>query len=98
MADLAAIRDEISRAIPMTDVYASRADRLGVGYSAFCKLVAKYAPDAKPIAFSAKPQGNLDIVSRPSDSPNTGRRPTFNHEPKISPERAERIFGKRDKP
>lgn len=47
MSELPEIRAEISRAVPMTEVFASRSDRLGIGYSAFCKLVSKYAPDAK---------------------------------------------------
>jgi hypothetical protein len=47
IADLPAIRAEIARAVPLTEVFASRSARLGIGYSAFCKLVARYAQDAK---------------------------------------------------
>ena len=47
IADLTSIRSELSRAIPMTKIFAARKDRLGISYAAFCKLVARYAADAR---------------------------------------------------
>ena len=47
LSDLPAIRAEVARGVPLTDIFASRAARLGIGYRAFCKLVSRYAADAK---------------------------------------------------
>lgn len=48
LADLPAIRDELHQGITLTAVYAKRATRLGITYSGFAKLVARYAADARP--------------------------------------------------
>jgi hypothetical protein len=48
VSELAAIRAELALGHPITDIYESRKGRLGgISYSAFRKLVAKYARDAR---------------------------------------------------
>jgi hypothetical protein len=48
IAEMGAIRSEIEQGRPLTEVFGVRSSQLGIGYSAFCKLVARYAADAKP--------------------------------------------------
>lgn len=48
LAQLAGIRDELKAGQTMTTVHAKRAKKLGITYSAFTQLVARYASDARP--------------------------------------------------
>ena len=73
MADLASIRDDLARAIPMTEIFAARKDRLGITYSAFCKLVARYASDAR-----IKPSNPVSVAQAPEpEGPTANVRKTF---------------------
>jgi len=99
MSDLPAIRAEIARGIPLTEVFASRADRLGIGYSAFCKLVARYLADARIKPSDAQPPPAASPL-QPSPAtpqgqpPDVGREPrTFKHESQVTKTAHERIFG-----
>lgn len=77
MADLASIRADLSRAIPLTEVFAARRGKLGITYSAFCKLVARYAADAR-----VKPSGPAPTVhdDKIEGQPNRVRKTFDDHE------------------
>ena len=49
IARLATIKQEIEAGDYLTTVYARHSDALGITYSAFRKLVARYAPEAKAV-------------------------------------------------
>src|ERR1700760_2462906 len=88
---LETIRAEVARGLPLIAVFESHKPTLGVGYKAFCKLVSRYAEDAKPSrrhVAGARPAGDRVPPSRPSpiasgilpdarQQPN--RRPDFRH-------------------
>jgi hypothetical protein len=59
------IRTEMGQALPMTTIYDRHREALGIGYSGFCKLVARYADDAKPLR--RRPMGA--VTKPPSPSP-----------------------------
>lgn len=63
IARLATIKREIEAGDYLTTVYARHSDALGITYSAFRKLVARYAPEAKPVR---RPYGS---ASAPSAAP-----------------------------
>lgn len=63
IARLATIKREIEAGNYLTTVYARHSDALGITYSAFRKLVARYAPEAKPVR---RPYGS---ASAPSAAP-----------------------------
>jgi hypothetical protein len=98
LSDLPAIRAEISRGLPLTEVFAPRSERLGIKYAAFCKLVARYAADAriKPtVAQQPNPQPSPAAQQGP---PDVGREPrTFKHESQVTKTARERILGARPK-
>ena len=47
VARLDAIRSELGQGLPLTVIYERHRAALGIGYASFCKLVARYAEDAK---------------------------------------------------
>ena len=47
VARLDAIRSELGQGLPLTVIYERHQAALGIGYASFCKLVARYAEDAK---------------------------------------------------
>jgi hypothetical protein len=99
IADLPAIRSEISRAIPLTEVFASRSERLGIGYSAFCKLVARYAADARVQPVAARLAAATTPPSHPQGDPDASSTGSFaeNYDPTIDPVRLRRLIGPRPK-
>jgi len=52
---LETIRSEISEGLLLTTIYGRHKEALGIGYAGFCKLVARYADDAKPLRPRAAP-------------------------------------------
>lgn len=46
---LETIRSEIGEGLLLTTIYDRHKAALGIGYKGFCKLVARYADDAKPL-------------------------------------------------
>ena len=49
LARIDTIRAELAEGWPMTTVYGHHKDALGLGYSAFRRLVARHAADARPM-------------------------------------------------
>jgi hypothetical protein len=49
VARLETIRREIGEGLLLTTIYDRHKAALGIGYAGFCKLVARYADDAKPL-------------------------------------------------
>ena len=49
VALLDTIRSQIGQGLPLTTIYDRHKTALGISYSGFCKLVARYADDAKPL-------------------------------------------------
>jgi hypothetical protein len=47
-ADLPGIRADLERGLTLQAAYDKRSKKLGIGYSSFRKLVARYADDARP--------------------------------------------------
>lgn len=47
IARLDKIKGELAQGLPLTTIYANHQAALGIGYPSFCKLVNRYAPDAK---------------------------------------------------
>ena len=47
-ACLDTVRAEIGQGWPLTTIHARHRDKLGICYSAFCKLVSQHAADARP--------------------------------------------------
>jgi hypothetical protein len=47
VARLDMIRSEMGQVLPLTAIYARHRAALGIGYQSFCKLIARYAGDAK---------------------------------------------------
>jgi len=47
VARLDTIRSEMGQGLPLTAIYDRHRATLGIGYQSFCKLIARYAGDAK---------------------------------------------------
>lgn len=47
IARLDKIKAELGQGVPLTAIYAHHQEALGIGYPSFCKLVNRYAQDAK---------------------------------------------------
>lgn len=102
------IRAEIGQALPLTAVYDRHKAALGISYSGFCKLVARYADDAKPlksrsavIAASAPspppapPAGSVPLTeeARPNARHEFADRPDFKHHGIVQEGEPEQLFG-----
>ena len=96
VARLATIKREIEAGDYLTTVYARHSDALGITYSAFRKLVARYAPEAKPVRqpygsasappANAKPTLPVSEASTPSSSAPAARNLSHaRHEPDTRP-------------
>lgn len=72
---LPAIRREIAGGEYLTVIYARRAAMLGITYSAFRKLVARHAQDAKPVARRPYGSGKSAQAPAPALSPTAPPRP-----------------------
>ena len=59
------IRAELRQALPLTTIYDRHRGVLGIGYSGFCKLAARYADDAKPL----RPRPTAPAATPPSPPP-----------------------------
>lgn len=109
VARLDTIRSEIAQGLPLTTIHERHRDALGVGYSAFCKLVSRHAQDAKPLrrrssARSADataprqpPPPASPPAPEPAGTPNAGhpgsRRRTFDYDGNPKPDDKERLVG-----
>src|SRR3954471_18572141 len=73
LADLDAIRDELSRGITLRACYLKRAKKLGIQYAGFTKLVARYAADSRPaVAQHKRDLAQNDRPRRQADAPKQG--------------------------
>ena len=55
VARLDTIRSEMGQGLPLTAIYDRHRAALGIGYQSFCKLIARYAGDAKLSPRYARP-------------------------------------------
>jgi hypothetical protein len=97
MADLDAIRSELSKGVPMTMVYSSRSSRLGIGYSAFCKLVARYASDVRPKPVTASPAPTTTTKTETKGPFSVSKKPFATGADDPSPDEIARLTGGRPK-
>lgn len=74
------IRSEIGRGLPLTTIYGRHKAALGISYSGFCKLVARYADDAKPL--KRRPVGVSTSVLSPTPVPPARPIPTTAEAPR----------------
>ena len=58
-ACLDTVRAEIGQGWPLATIHACHRDKLGICYSAFCKLVSQHAADARP---GASPVASVNVV------------------------------------
>lgn len=67
IARLDQIRAEISQGVPLTTIHDRHKEALGIGYASFCKLVTRYADDAKltPVARQRMPRTRRPEPARP---------------------------------
>jgi hypothetical protein len=56
LARLDTIRSELGQGLPMTVIYARHKAAVAIGYPSFCKLIDRYAGDAKLIRRQASPR------------------------------------------
>jgi len=80
LARIDTIRAELAEGWPMTTVYGHHKDALGLGYSAFRRLVARHAADARPIPSRAvnherKPDQQAPASATGLDTHATAARP-----------------------
>jgi hypothetical protein len=81
IARFESIRSELGQGLPLTVIYDRHKAALGIGYPSFCKLVARYADDAK-LARRRRPIGEA-APQLPETSPRAtppspaGRKPTL---------------------
>ena len=108
VALLDTVRHEIGQGLPLTTIYGRHKAALGIGYSGFCKLVSRYADDARPLrsspaAASASapcppPVPPASPVPSMMDTPAHARhepaaRPGFKHHGIVQEGEPEQLFG-----
>jgi hypothetical protein len=82
VARLEAIRSELRQGLPLTVIYDRHKAALRIGYASFCKLVARYADDAKlarrrpRLSPAARPVAAPAPAPAPSAALPTGKLPT----------------------
>jgi hypothetical protein len=91
VALLDTIRSEIGQGLLLTTIYDRHKAALGISYSGFCKLVARYADDAKPL--KRRPVGIVANAPSPAPVPpahpipaTAEARPHARHEPAARPD------------
>ncbi len=102
-ARLEAIRSELSQGYPLTIIYDRHQAALQIGYRSFCKLVSRYAADAKltarhspsankvpPIAGPARPFA-AELAVPPARPTAAG--PTFEHHGIVQDGEPDLLFG-----
>jgi len=105
---LETIRSEIGEGLLLTTIYDRHKAALGIGYAGFCKLVARYAEDAKPLrprpvpAIASAPSPASVPPARPIPSAAEARpharhepagRPDFQHHGIVQEGEPEQLFG-----
>lgn len=84
------IRAEIAQGLLLTTIFDRHKAALGVSYSAFCKLVARYADDAKPLRHRptavAKAHSPAPIPPAQPVPPTAEAQPHARHEPATRPD------------
>lgn len=108
VARLPTIRSEMGQGLPLTAIYARHQTALGIGYQSFCKLVTRYAGDAKlgaslPAARDQTPEQTSPAPPPPPPAPAAGipaharhepaSRPTFHHDGRTKEGEPEQLFG-----
>jgi hypothetical protein len=108
VARLETIRAEISQGLLLTTIHDRHKVALGIGYSGFCKLVARYAADAKPLrprwtGATAKPPSPAPVQPvnptpvtaevRPHARHEPAARPDFKHHGIVQEGEPEQLFG-----
>jgi hypothetical protein len=63
LARLDTIRSELGHGLPLTAIYNRHKAAIGIGYPSFCKLIDRYAGDAKLVPRRASPRA--DVPDRP---------------------------------
>lgn len=109
MGRLAVIREQLGTGLPLTSIYEQHRDALGIGYQSFCKLVARYAEDAKPSV--RRPYGTAKAVAPVPSSTKQDKhharhdprraepaRRVFNHDGRTKEGEPEELFGPNFKP
>lgn len=106
VALLDTIRSEIGQGLLLTTIYHRHKAALGIGYSGFCKLVGRYADDAKPL--KRRPAGVVALVPSPAPPANPipvtaevppharhdpAARPDFRHHGIVQEGEPEQLFG-----
>ncbi len=66
LARLDTIKAEMSQGLPLTTIFERHQTTLAIGYPSFCKLVSRYAADAK---LTARPVSRRDAEPVPAPPP-----------------------------
>jgi hypothetical protein len=96
IARLDTIRLEMSQGYPLTTIFQRHQAALGIGYQSFCKLVSRYAGDARLVPRPAsRPSSTTEPTPTPKPNPasspvvpepvlsSTERLPHARHEPAV---------------
>ncbi|MDA8253276.1 MAG: hypothetical protein M0Z28_29465 [Rhodospirillales bacterium] len=107
LAMLDIIRGELRQGYPLTAIFARHQAALGIRYPGFCKLVRRYAEDAKvvnaraparqlpplPGPIATPPPPLAPAPQGPHDAGHQPARRTFNHDPIEHPDDRRRLLG-----
>jgi hypothetical protein len=69
VARLSTIRSELEQGLTLLAIYERHRAALGIGYSAFCKLVLRHADDAKPLRRRSPTTAKAPAVQPPPPKP-----------------------------